>query len=113
MPGFLFSRAKTRPAHQKVKFLVIDFLFILVPNYRNRRDIMPFQKTDYLGIYKPEQIKTLQTAYNEVCEILGYCPTTDENKDQLARTVIRIYESGIKDPKEIAGLIARIENLRS
>lgn len=74
---------------------------------------MPFNKSDYLGIYKPEQLKTLQAAYNEVCEILGQCPTTDENQHQLARTVIRIYESGIQDPHEIAQLIARIENLRS
>lgn len=32
---------------------------------------MPFQKSDYLGIYKPDQLRTLKTAYNEVCEILG------------------------------------------
>ncbi|HWD12017.1 hypothetical protein P8H26_01390 [Pseudochrobactrum sp. sp1633] len=74
---------------------------------------MPFQKSDYLGIYKPEQLDTLQTAYDEVCEILGYCPTTDDNKNQLARTVIRIYESGIQNPHEIARLIAQIENLRA
>ena len=74
---------------------------------------MPFQKSDYLGIYKPDQLKTLKAAYNEVCEILGYCPTTDENKDELARTVMRIYESGIQTPHEIAKLITQIENLRS
>ncbi|MDM7851742.1 hypothetical protein [Pseudochrobactrum kiredjianiae] len=73
---------------------------------------MPFRKSDYLGIYKPEQLNTLQAAYNETCEILGHCPTTDENKNQLARTVIRIYESGIQDPHEIANLIVQIENLR-
>lgn len=74
---------------------------------------MPFQKSDYLGVYKPEQLKVLQAAYDEVCEILGCCPTTTNNKDQLARTVIRIFESGIQDPHRIAELIIQIEKLRS
>ncbi|MCF7644911.1 hypothetical protein KQ944_08490 [Bacillus subtilis] len=73
---------------------------------------MPFQKSDYLGVYKPDQVNLLQSAYDETCELLGHCPLTDEDKNRLAHTVIRIYESGIHDPHEIAELIARIENLR-
>lgn len=74
---------------------------------------MPFRKSDYLGIYKPDELNTLQAAYNETCEIRGYCPTTDDDENKLARTVIRIYESGIQDPHQIAKLIVQIENLRS
>lgn len=74
---------------------------------------MPFRKSDYLGIYKPDELNTLQAAYNETCEIRGNCPTTDDDENKLARTVIRIYESGIHDPHQIAKLIVQIENLRS
>ena len=51
----------------------------------------------------------LQQAYDEVCNILGRCPTSDENKDVLARAVINIYKSGEKDPQKIAKLISEIE----
>ncbi|WP_439272370.1 hypothetical protein [Pseudochrobactrum sp. HB0163] len=74
---------------------------------------MPFQKSDYLGVYKAEQLKLLQQAYDEVCRQLGCCPVSDNHKDELARTVIRIYESGIRSPDEIARLIVQIGNLRS
>ncbi len=74
---------------------------------------MPFQKSDYLGVYQAEELKLLQKAYDEVCKRLGTCPVSDESKDELARTVIRIYESGIKTPDEIARLIVQIETLRS
>lgn len=72
---------------------------------------MPFTKSDYLGSYTPSQLDTLQSAYNEVCHILNRCPLTDENREVLARTVIRIYEQGQKDPHIIARKIAEIEEL--
>lgn len=70
---------------------------------------MPFKKADIVGAYTPEQLHMLQQAYDEVCNILGRCPTSDENKDVLARAVINIYKSGEKDPQKIAKLIFEIE----
>lgn len=62
--------------------------------------------------FQPADIRVLQNAYNLACEKLGRCPSTQSEKDKLAKMVIRIYEGGERLPEEIAALVYRIKNLR-
>lgn len=69
---------------------------------------MPLKKACYVGAYTPDQLDTLQSTYNEVCAILGECPTSGERRDVIAKGVIRLTEQGEKDPRQIAHTIRLI-----
>ncbi len=62
--------------------------------------------------FKPDDMRILQDAYNLTCEKLGQCPSSQSEKDKLAKMIIRIYEGGEQDPEEIAALVYRIRSLR-
>lgn len=70
---------------------------------------MPFRGAEYRGIYGPEEIALLQQAYNRCCEMVGRCPSSDEEKDRLARLVLRVFESSQHDPELVACNAAQIE----
>ncbi|ANG97505.1 MULTISPECIES: hypothetical protein [Brucella] len=74
---------------------------------------MPFRGSQYRGTFTPEDLQVLQAAYNRSCAMLDRCPTTHEAKNELARAIIRTYESGEHDPEKIAAIAARVELMRS
>jgi hypothetical protein len=41
---------------------------------------MPFKSAAYQGIFTPQELNSLQKAYNLCCEILGRLPTSQEDK---------------------------------
>lgn len=59
---------------------------------------MPFRNADTYGTFTPEDLKILQEAYNLTCEKLQRCPTSHDEKNKLARLVIRVYLSGETEP---------------
>ncbi len=73
---------------------------------------MPFRGNKYQGTYAPEDLRVLQVAYNRCCAVLDRCPTTHEDKEILARAIIRTYESGVHDPDKIAEIVAKLELAR-
>lgn len=53
---------------------------------------MPFKSAEYTGVFTPDDLKALQDTYSRCCDLLGQCPTGPEDKDRLARFVIRAFE---------------------
>lgn len=74
---------------------------------------MPFRGNKYQGTYAPEDIQVLQAAYNRCCGFLDRCPTTHEDKETLARAIIRTFESGEQNPDRIAEIVAKLEHARA
>ena len=74
---------------------------------------MPFRGKEYHGTFAPEDLQLMQAAYNRSCALLDRCPTTHEAKNELARVIIRTYQSGESDPEKIAAIAARVELMRS
>jgi len=60
---------------------------------------MPFRSAAYRGIFSQAELSLLQQAYNRSCELLGRSPSTHDDKDQLARVVIRTFEDSDHDPE--------------
>ena len=58
---------------------------------------MPFKGPAYTGVFDADDLKSLHQAYNLCCKILKRCPTTHEDRDQLARYVIRSFSSSNGD----------------
>ncbi|KAB2655743.1 SETD3 family histone-lysine N-methyltransferase [Brucella tritici] len=73
---------------------------------------MPFRGNKYQGTYAPNDLQALQAAYNRCCALLDRCPTTHEDKEMLARAIIRAYETGEQDPDNIADIVAKLELAR-
>lgn len=67
---------------------------------------MPFRSSQYQGTFTPSDLQVLQAAYNRCCALLERCPTTHEDKDYVARNIIRIFEAGESDPEKIAMIAA-------
>ncbi len=74
---------------------------------------MPFRGTRYQGTFTPAELQILQDAYNKCCAFLDRCPTTHEDRDTLARMIIRTFESGEHDPEQVAAITAKMELLRN
>ncbi|WP_247877611.1 hypothetical protein [Brucella pituitosa] len=70
---------------------------------------MPFRNARYHGTFRPSDLAILQKAYEECCVLLDRCPTSHEDKDRVARAIIRSFESGVRDPVKIAEQVAVIE----
>lgn len=70
---------------------------------------MPFRDPSYLGSFNPAELALLQEAYNLCCDVLGRHPTSHDDKDRLARLVIRVFEANGHDPQTIAAKVAEIE----
>lgn len=60
---------------------------------------MPSRSNEYWGTFTQSELALLQKAYSRTCELLGRCPTTHEDKERLARTVIQIFEDSNLDPE--------------
>jgi len=74
---------------------------------------MPFRGTQYRGTFTPEDLQLMQAAYNKSCVLLGRCPKTHEAKNDLAREIIRTFETGETDPDRIAEIAAELELMRA
>ncbi|OYR16543.1 hypothetical protein CEV32_4176 [Brucella rhizosphaerae] len=74
---------------------------------------MPFRGSQYHGTFTPQDLQLMQAAYNQSCALLDRCPTTHEAKNDLARAIIRTFQSGECDPGKIAAIAARVELMRS
>jgi|GEM_PF-277146 len=70
---------------------------------------MPFRNAQYHGTFRPSDLAILQEAYEECCALLDRCPNSPEDKDRVARAVIREFERGELDPVKIAEHVAAIE----
>ncbi|PWL18694.1 hypothetical protein DKP76_06340 [Falsochrobactrum shanghaiense] len=70
---------------------------------------MPFRESRYQGVFKPDDLQILQAAYDRCCLLLDRRPTTDEDSDKLARTIIRAFQSGQHAPERIAEIVTRPE----
>ncbi len=69
---------------------------------------MPFRSAEYQGTFNPTELKLLQHAYSRCCELLDRCPSTHEDKDRLARIVMRVFEECGHDPELTAIRVARL-----
>lgn len=67
---------------------------------------MPFRSAEYQGTYNPSELELLQQAYTQCCDLLERCPSTHEDKDRLARLVMRIFEECSHDPELAASRAA-------
>jgi len=74
---------------------------------------MPFKGSQYHGTFTPDDLQLMQVAYNRSCALLERCPMTHEAKNNLARAIIRTFQSGERDPEKIAAIAARVELIRS
>lgn len=72
---------------------------------------MPFRSADYQGTYNPTELELLQQAYTQCCDILERCASTHEDKDRLARLVMRIFEESNHDPEITARRSAELARL--
>jgi len=73
---------------------------------------MPFSRDYYFKRFKPAELEQLQAAYLKTCEVLGRCPITSPQKDEMSREIIQIYECGISSPEKIAELMLQIESVK-
>lgn len=62
---------------------------------------MPFRRFPHDHI-PPDHWDILQTAHNEASSILGRDPRTHDYAERLAREIMRLYESGGRDPIKMA-----------
>lgn len=70
---------------------------------------MPFRDKAHHGSFRPNELELLQQAYNEACVLLDRCPTTHEYRSRMAKSVIRSFEAGERDPYKIAEQVASAE----
>ncbi|WP_273727487.1 hypothetical protein [Brucella gallinifaecis] len=72
---------------------------------------MPFRTDQFVGTYKPEQLRALQRAYVETCVLLNVSSPTATEALKIAKQVYKIYDSGIEDPYEIARIIRHADSI--
>lgn len=68
---------------------------------------MPFRTAGSRGAFSPSDVELLQSAYNVARELLGHSSTTDEELDQLARLIIRLFENGERAPPNYCKALRR------
>lgn len=73
---------------------------------------MPFRGAQYRGTFMPEDLQVMQAAYNKSCVLLERCPKTHISKNDLAREVIKTFETGKSDPDKIAKIAVQLELMR-
>ncbi len=64
------------------------------------RDRRIFATTDW---------EIMQRAHNRASQLLDRCPRTHERCNDLARVIMAIYESGVRDEDELAAMAANRE----
>jgi hypothetical protein len=52
----------------------------------------------------PEEIKRLETAYEQTLRILCLNDRSDPLTEMIAKTIIEIAQTGVKDPEQISAL---------
>lgn len=72
---------------------------------------MPFRSAEYQGTFNPTELDLLQRAYSRCCELLEGCPATHEDKDRLARLVMRVFEESSHDSELTASRAAALARL--
>jgi len=72
---------------------------------------MPLRAHSFVGTYNPDQLRALQRAYRETCNLLGRPSLTEREAQTLAKRVYGIYDSGIENPSEIARIIHHAESI--
>ncbi|WP_143850975.1 hypothetical protein [Brucella thiophenivorans] len=72
---------------------------------------MPFRTDQFVGTYKPAQMRALQRAYLETCILLGVSSPTEVETLKIAKMVYKIYDSGVEEPYQIARLILHAESI--
>ncbi len=72
---------------------------------------MPFRSASYRGSFTPADLALLQQAYNRSCEIMDGYPASPEDKERLARFVIRTFENGERGPEAIATKAAEMARI--
>lgn len=69
---------------------------------------MPFSSRDQ-RIHSTTDWDIMQQAHDRASKMLDRCPKTHARCNQLARIVIAIYESGVRDVDELAVMAANRE----
>ncbi len=64
------------------------------------RDRRIFTTTDW---------ETMQRAHNKASLLLDRCPKTDARCNELARVIMAIFESGVRDEDDLAAMAANRE----
>ncbi|MFK4824830.1 hypothetical protein ACI0FM_08585 [Paenochrobactrum sp. BZR 588] len=63
---------------------------------------MPFTNGPANGVFVPEDLVVMQKAYEITCNKLNICPKTYEEKNRIARLVMRVFRKGENNPHAIA-----------
>lgn len=73
-----------------------------------RERVMAFLEIDR-RIFTTTDWEIMQRAHNRASILLDRCPRTDPRCNELARTIIAMFESGIRDEDELAAMAANRE----
>jgi hypothetical protein len=52
--------------------------------------------------FGPDEIKVLSSAYEAALQILGLTDRTDPVTEPIAKKIIEIAQTGVRDPKQLA-----------
>jgi hypothetical protein len=63
--------------------------------------------------YSSQDWDVMQRAHAKASELLGRCPYTDENANRLARTVMKLFDQGVRDAEVLAWIAANQETVVS
>jgi hypothetical protein len=55
----------------------------------------------------------MQRAHAKASELLGRCPSTHENANRLARTVMKLFDKGVRDAEVLAWIATNQETVVS
>ncbi|ATU94985.1 hypothetical protein [Phyllobacterium zundukense] len=59
--------------------------------------------------YSSQDWDIMQRAHTKASELLGRCPSTHENANRLARTVMNLFNRGLRDAEVLAWIAANQE----
>jgi hypothetical protein len=61
--------------------------------------------------YSSKDWDIMQRAHAKASELLGRCPSTHENANRLARTVMKLFDRGLRDAEVLAWIAANQETV--
>jgi len=62
---------------------------------------MPIYRLLQNSAFEPEAVAAMTFALEDVCKTLGLADRTDALRDLVARTIIDIAQTGVRDPFEL------------
>ena len=68
---------------------------------------MPIDRLAKDGKINPEDVDRLNQAFARVLKVLGLVDRDDPFCQMIARKIVEVNATGIRDPEEIAGRVAR------